>query len=188
MKSARKLKPRNALAGLDLPLELSGIMLEEIENPSAISISPFNGQGMAVAAGLKKALKLDLPKVGKVTSGKSAKILWSGHGQWTAVGEIDFTLLYKELDSHAAVVNQSDAIVGIRITGEDSAALLSRLSPLDFNSMAIGDAAVSEFVHVAGIIVPVKDGFEAYISRSSARWALNKVVKTMYRLEAQNAL
>lgn len=160
-----------------------------LAQPAAIAtLAPFRGQGIAVADALKKLWKTGLPKTGKTRTVKSVTLLWSAPGQWLARGDFDPVALATALDGIAAVTDQSDAYAVLHLTGTDAADAMARLTPLDVATLAGTDVARTEIAALAGVVTPIKDGYEIWLPRSAAHWGVEKITGAMERLAAQRAL
>jgi heterotetrameric sarcosine oxidase gamma subunit len=181
-----KLHPSDALIGL--PIEIGETVLTSVQPASIVSVAPFKGQGMAVNDALKTVAKIVLPTVGMATSKKHVRAMWAGQGQWFVIGDIDLQILTNELDSKAAVTDQSDAWVVFTLSGADATEVMSRLCSLDLGAMEIGQTARAEFAHMMSCITPVPEGFEIMIMRSFAKTAIHHTREAMSKLAAQRAL
>ncbi len=160
-----------------------------LAQPAAIAtLAPFRGQGIAVADALKKLWKTGLPKTGKIRTVKSVILLWSAPGQWLSKGDFDPVALAVALDGIAAVTDQSDAFAVLHLTGTGAADVMARLSPLDVATLAGTDVARTEIAALAGVVTPIKDGYEIWLPRSAAHWGVDKITGAMERLEATRAL
>lgn len=176
------LQPNVTLSGANI-----GDALLSVEQPENIaSIAPLKGQQKATALAVKKYLKCALPAVGEVKWTKSVTVSWVGHGQWFAFGKVDG--LADALADIAAVTDQSDAWMQLRITGLDAAEVMARITPLDIRAMVIGQTARAEFAHMPAAITPIEGGYEVMVMRSFAKTAVDHTIGVMKRLAAQRAL
>lgn len=169
-------------------ITIGDAVLEGAQPASIVSVSPFQGQGKAVNTALLAAIKLGLPAVGLMKTKKNIRSMWAGQGQWFITGDVDFQMLAEALIDKAAVTDQSDAWAAFTLTGSTAAVVLSRLCPLDFDALQLGQTARTELAHMLASITPVKDGYEVMVMRSFAKTAVQKVTKAMQNVAAQQAL
>lgn len=167
-----------------LPQDIGQVRLTLCEPTAIFAIAPFMGQGMAVNDLLKMTIKLNLPAVGAVAGHKSTRVQWFEQGKWLVIGA---GALPDVLKTHAAVVDQSDAWAVLQITGAVQP-VLSRLCPLDFSALSIGQTARSEVAHLPAILTPVRDGIEVMLPRSMASRGVEKILKAMESVAATAAL
>lgn len=151
-----KLIARTPCAGL-LPLDIGTLHLQEVVIAQAQSIAPFKGQQKAVAAMMPVAF----PKPNRV-SGTDPRAVWTGPGQALLIGAA--------LDkAPAALVDQSDSLAAVMITGAEVEQVLARLVPLDLRAMKAGHTARTLIGHMNGSVTRLgPDSFEVMVMRSMA--------------------
>ena len=181
-----ELTPDVALIGQ--PIKIGEAVLHSLQPDNIVSVAPLKGQGKAVNDALLGAIKLGLPEVGAVNINKNTRVMWTGQGQWFVTGKTDADTLAKALSGKAAVTDQSDGWQVLTLTGADALDVMSRLCPLDFGAMTLGQTARTEFAHMMAAITPMKDGFEIMIMRSFAKTAVHEAREAMERVAAQRAM
>ncbi|MCF6304328.1 MAG: hypothetical protein L3J33_03030 [Rhodobacteraceae bacterium] len=182
-----KLQESAPFEGCDLPLALGSARLETVSMGEITAVMPFKGQAMSVAKALKSVLGTSLPMVGEVTQAKDAELLWFGPGQWLVFSNKP-DQIKDALQGLAAVVDQSDGWLGLVLSGKDAGAMMARLCPLDFDGLAVGQVARTDFCHVSTMIIPVEDGCRIMVPRSYAVSVYENILMTMKSLAAQNLL
>ena len=94
-----------------------------------------------------------------------------GPGKWLAMSDQPapafVTGLTARLDGLAAVVDQSDALAILRLSGPALAATLEKGFQIDLRSFAVGDGAVTSVHHLGATIWKIANGsFEVAVARS----------------------
>jgi len=140
-----------------LPLKIGTLTLEEVVIDKAVSVAPFKGQEKTVAA----AMPVAFPKPNRV-SGTDPRAIWIGPGQALLIGgEVS--------DVPAAVVDQTDGIAVVRISGAQVKDVLARQVPVDVAAMKPGHTARTLIGHMTGSVTCVgRDKFELIVMRSMA--------------------
>jgi sarcosine oxidase subunit gamma len=135
----------------------------------------------------KKAHGATLPAPTKLVKFDQGHIGWLGPDQYLA--EIDTADEYidqkvtEALEGSASVTLQSDAWVGLDISGDRISELLERLIALDTSESAFpaGSMARTQMHHLGVILLRYPDATTAYrllSARSSAQYFLHAVVQT----------
>lgn len=119
-----------------LPFEATSCV-QPVPHRSIVSIAGFRGQGAAV--------NLALPATPCQVSQGGVIYLWSGPNAWLAVSENP--ALYEEISERlngiAAVTEQSDGLVLLRVIGPHARNILAKLVPIDLHPSAFAPDAVA---------------------------------------------
>lgn len=115
-------------AGLT-PLSRGDAVLTEVLPGPITAIMPYGGKDRAVASALK-ALGLGLPGPNRSVTKGAAACVWTGRGQAFLVGAEP----PDGLAGIAALTDQSDAWVVLRLAGPAAEAVLARLVPIDLRA------------------------------------------------------
>lgn len=182
-----KLEKSAPFAGCELPITLGSACLEAVEMDAITAVVPFKGQSMMVAKAMKAALGVSLPKVGEVVQANAAKLVWFGPGQWLVFSQQPEPIA-DALQGLAAVADQSDGWLVLKLSGLDGTQIMARLCPLDVDNLAVGQVARTEFCHVSAVIFPKEDGFWIMVPRSFAVSVYEQTLDSMKLLAAQNLL
>jgi len=151
-----KLIAKTPCAGL-LPSEVGTLTLEEVVIDKAVSVAPFKGQEETVAA----AMPVAFPKPNRV-SGSDPRAIWIGPGQALLIGA-------DLVDVPAAIVDQSDGIAVVRVSGDAVQDVLARLVPVNLAAMKVGHTARTLIGHMTGSVTQVgQNAFELMVMRSMA--------------------
>lgn len=114
------------------------LAVEVMTDQVLASVALRRGQRAALEAALHTHFGLALPGPGKRLSGETMMLAWSGREQWfasapsKAMGDIA-AHLGDALGNAAAVSEQTDAWLQVRVRGAGAYALLERLCPLDLD-------------------------------------------------------
>lgn len=170
---------RSPFAGLTLPVSAGACTASDATPDAAFSLMPYRGR--AGAAG--EALGTPLPGPGGTAEARRRRILWSGRAAWTLLGAAP----PQALSRHGAVVEISDSLAGLMLTGDGARAVLARLCPLDLYPSAFADGATarSGIAHIAAQVTRIGDGFEILAPRSMAGSLLHEVEAAMISTAAQ---
>ena len=151
-----------------LPMIIGTVKATENVVHAAWLISPFNHMSDKAAKALKKASGPDWPEPNRLTRSQDSHAQWFGHSH----------ILLRDapppntLNKFAAVTNQTDAWVHVRVVGPDARAVLSRMTPLDIRAevFPVNSTARCEIDHMAGAITCTgEDAFELMVFRSMAK-------------------
>ncbi|EAP75783.1 sarcosine oxidase, gamma subunit family protein [Roseovarius nubinhibens ISM] len=150
------------------PFEIGGITARE-ETPEAMTaIAPYKGREAEASAALEAAHGMALPAPGRSTGKAGARALWFGRDTALLIGpRVDASL-----GRHAALTDQSDAWIVVRLEGAGARDVLARLTPLDLREGVFkrGHTARSELAHMAGSITRVgPEAWQIMVFRSFAR-------------------
>ena len=134
-------------------------------------VAPFRGE---VAPGPE----------GRAVSVAGGRIVWAGLDQWLVEGEATVPT------QGAAVTDQSDAWVGLGLSGGAACAVLARLVPVDVDATVLppGRVVRSMLGHVALVLIATEGGFELFVPRSLARTAVEDLAAAMRGVAARAAL
>jgi heterotetrameric sarcosine oxidase gamma subunit len=169
-----ELTHRSAFAGL----------LRAAGNGSGVRVSERTGLGIATVMARKGKLEdlvsivkeqfgIDLPVRPRRSSFRGIGFLGTGFGKWLAVGQLpsaDFAgELQAKLDGVASIVDQSDALAVIRLSGPSVPSTLEKGLQLDLAPSAFprDGVAVTHIAHIGTTVWQTDDGdFELAIARS----------------------
>ncbi|MGB7286158.1 MAG: sarcosine oxidase subunit gamma family protein [Salaquimonas sp.] len=176
------LKANSPLNGFET--EINGVILKEVTGRSIVSIAvPKSGLNKLKAA-IKKELKLDLPGPGKFTQtdNGSAMLLWMTPEQFFYVinddNPIAANAVKSKLGSTAYLTDQSDAFVGLSVSGPKAIEALERICPIDISieKFPVGNCARTMMEHLGAIILRTSNGeFQLMSATSSAKSFLHAV-------------
>lgn len=155
--------PLNGMA----PLEVGAARLSEVDLGVLTSLAPYKAKGAALSKGLKTAHGMAMPGPGRATGKDGARAIWFGHDMALLAGPAPAPALAE----HAALTDQSDAWVCVRLDGDAARDVLARLTPLDLRESVFkrGHTARTELQHMAVSITRVAaDGFLILAFRSMA--------------------
>lgn len=167
-----------------LPFEAGTTTLRAPALGAITSLAPFKGAEAALSKALKAAHGLAFPEPNRVASGAAARCVWTGRGQAMLIGPAPGAGLGK----HAALTDQSDAWALFRLEGEDAAAVLARLVPVDLRPpvFAAGHTARTLLGHIACSVARVDEaGVDIMVMRSMAESALQGLTVAMKSVAAQ---
>jgi sarcosine oxidase subunit gamma len=175
-----ELAPRDAFAGLSLPLAAGEARLAALPWVQRTAVAPFAGREEAVAAALGAAL----PPPNASGRRGGGRILWAGAGLWLVEGE------RPDLAADALATDASDAWAGLLLDGRDAREVLARLVPLDLDPAGFPPAAVARSLlrHVPLILLAAEGGFELLVPRSCAGTAVKELATAMRAVAARSAL
>jgi sarcosine oxidase subunit gamma len=174
-----RLLARTPAEGLGLPLAVGGARLSEAELGPVTSLAPFAGR----AAEVEARLGAPLPPPGRVGAVEGGRLLWAGPGRAWLVGRGA-----PELTGLAAVVEQGDGIVGLRLEGEGAREVLARLVPLDLRDRAFPEGATARTLlnHMAVTLTRVgAEAWEILAMRSMAATLVREVAEAMRHVAAR---
>lgn len=172
-----RLTPKSGL-GLDRPVaeHWPEFTISEIERHGVWWMSaPADGEE-ALGKACRKAFAADLPERGGFSDGKAkdgpVRILWAGDRQWFVTGEM--SAMPAAVEKTAAITDQSDGWVAVRIEGAKTRAVMESLCGLDLHpaAFATGKAARApvEGMHALIACEDASAGtYVVYFQRSSAR-------------------
>ncbi len=175
------LKPRSALAGL-LPIghqsraATVGVTIAERSGLDIVTVAAHRGQGTPVAAAVRDVFGLALPVTPRRVGDARLAFLWAGDARWTAVSEAGHdrleTTLRDPLRGLAAITNQGDGRVVLRISGSSARDVLGKAVAIDLHPRAFrpGDVALTPAFHIAAQVWQVDDipSYDVSVARSYA--------------------
>ncbi len=150
-----------------LPTTIGALRLAEMRLTQITGLSPHAGEVAQTSTALRNAHGLDLPAPNRMAFDGDTTILWTGRNRWLLIGPPPD----HSLRAHAALSDQSDAWVGITLTGPAGPDVLARLTPLDLRApnFAPGMALRSELFHMQTVFArPAPDQIIVMTFRSMA--------------------
>jgi sarcosine oxidase subunit gamma len=114
------------------------------------TLAVYNGKDRAVSTALKAAHGMPAPGPNRATGKEGARALWFGHRMILLAGpEPD-----PKLASLAAMTDQSDAWVAVRLDGAEAVDVLARLTPIDLRASVFkrGHTARTDLQHMMASI------------------------------------
>ena len=162
-----------------LPVTIGKLSLTEEVQTALTSLMPFKG---GVAA-LETALGAGLPGPGESGAAAGGRVLWFGQNQYMLVGGA-----VEGLGDAAAVTDQSDAWVVVRLEGEGCEDVLARLVPLDLRPQvfAEGRTARTELMHMMSSVTRVgPQAFMIMVFRSMAATLVHDLKTAMQGVTAR---
>ncbi len=170
----------NGALGDRVPPTIGRVRIEEIDLGTVTLVAPFRGQEAAVAA----ALASGFPGPGQVTRGPDgSRAIWAGPGRALVCGAA-----VTGLEGMAALVDQSDGSICLRVTGPGVEDMLARLVPLDLRvaGFAPGQTARTLVNHMSASVTRVgPDAFEIMVMRSMAVTLLAEVTEAARMVAAR---
>jgi sarcosine oxidase subunit gamma len=173
---------RSPLAGLVVagrfgaPAEVPGLLIEPRAMALA-SVTARRGQAAALAAAVKERYGVALPEGPRRASNDAIAFAGVGPGQWIAsaatVGTAEFvTRLKSDLGAFAAVVDQSDSRLVLRLTGARVRDVLAKGVSVDLHPRVFkpGDVATTPVAHIGAQLDLLDDAptFQLTAPRSMA--------------------
>lgn len=173
-------------AGL-LPIDAGGVTLAEIVPDYITAIMPQSDKRAAASAALKAAHGMALPADGRITGRAALRAVWTGRGQYFLIGTAPADA---SLAAVAALSDQSDGWAVLALDGDQAAAVLARICPLDLRpgSFKRNDTARTEVAHMMAVVSRTTKGFEIMVMRSFARTAVSQIAGAMRSVAAQGTV
>lgn len=170
----------SALEGL-VPVTHGALTLTDATPARLTSAAPFKGKGGAVTKALKP-LGLSFPAPNGVVEGKGGRIVWFGPGQALLIDADP-----ARLAGLAALTDQSDGWVGLRLEGQGADRALARLIPIDLRTAAFGPGAAARapLNHMMAVVMRAGEAIEILVFRSMARTAVHEIETAMASLAAR---
>lgn len=122
-----------------LPLSVGGVELTEVLTGTVTSLAPFQGQAGAVAQALQAALGVGFPGPNESLTLGDVRVVWAGIGRAMVIG----APVPEALAAMAAVVDQSDSMAVVRVTGPGVEQVLARLVPIDLRLSVFAEGATA---------------------------------------------
>lgn len=165
------------------PLRNAGVSAAPRETLTMASFGAANGKQDDLAAAIRAAYGVDLPKRPVRVEGRGVAFLWIGPGQWMAVAEREGSRdleseLKKLVGDLAHVVDHSDGRVVVRISGPRARDVLVKGVPIDLHPKAFkaNDVAITHASHIGVLLWQIDDQptyevalFRSYVD-SFAHW------------------
>lgn len=164
-----------------LPVEAGGVTLSEHAPEAITSVAPLRGRAQDVSDHLMAAVGVDFPKPGHATGSDEVRAVWTGPGQALVMGP-PVTV------EGAALTDQSDAWVVLRLDGAASEDVLARLVPVDLRRETFrqGRTARTLLGHMTCSVTRVgAQSFEIMVFRSMARTAVHELRRAMEHVAAR---
>jgi heterotetrameric sarcosine oxidase gamma subunit len=184
--SQPKLNPVSAFAGLGLSQQKGGgVAIAERDGLGLATILVRKGRGDALAFRLRERFGIELPGGPRRATGGDVSIAGTGPGAWLAArenGENAFASSLRDaIGDLASVVDQSDGLGVLRVSGPKIREALCKLAFIDLDPRAfrVGDVAATPLGHIGATLWRLHDAadgsaaFEIAIHRSFAAsfWA-----------------
>lgn len=159
------------------PIKSPNISIDVRENQTLASIAAARGKAANVAAIFAADYGVELPATPACVSDRDVSVMWAGPDQWIVIadraGGYDLERELKpKLAGIAAVVDQSDARVIVRIAGPRARTILAKGLPIDLHPRAFktNDVAITHASHIGVIVWQVDDAptFDIAMFRSFA--------------------
>ena len=170
--------------GLNLPISRGQTTLQEADLGQLTSIAPFQGQQKALSDALKKAHGLGYPGPNETQQKGDARITWFGRDSALLLG----VSAPADIGALAAVTDQSDAWVGLELSGAASADVLARLVPVDMRPQTLpeGHTVRTLLGHMNASITPTgKDTYLILVFRSMAETLVHEMQEAMEAVAAR---
>ena len=158
----------------------AGVVARERRNVAIASIIAGRGQTAALSAKIKARTGLDLPMTPRFVGVNHLGFVWTGPGQWlaSAEGEVGAAFaqeLALDLSGLAAVTDQSDGRVLIRVAGDRVRDVLAKGCMIDLHPSVFkpGDTAITPIALLTVQVTRLPDDavsavFELAVMRSFA--------------------
>ena len=177
------LAPVSAFAGLQIP-QASGVVIQEIDGLGLVTVMVRKGRGAALASRMRESFGIELPPGPRLAFAEGIGFIGTGPGAWLAIrenaGNAFASSLRDAIGDFASVVDQSDGIAVVRVSGPKVRDALCKLFAIDLDDRAFqsDDAAVTPAGHIGAVLWRVQDlggssVFEIAVHRSFAAdfWA-----------------
>jgi sarcosine oxidase subunit gamma len=128
------------------------VILTERKGLALASVAAFKGQAALVAAALNARFGLTPPSKPRIAANESLALAWLGPDQWLAMAESGdlAALMVETLGALAAVTDQSDGWVVLRLSGPNARDVLTKCLTIDLDPRVFqpGDVALTRAGHV----------------------------------------
>jgi sarcosine oxidase subunit gamma len=157
-----------------------GLTIREREGPGIANLLVRKGQAAALASRLQERFGIGLPEGPRRAAAGPMAVLGTGPGAWLAIsdegGNAFAASLRDAVGDLASVVDQSDGLVIVALSGAKVRDLLCRLVAVDLDDRAfkVGDVAVTPAAHIGATLWRLDDlpagsaVFELAVHRSFA--------------------
>ncbi|MGB0960002.1 MAG: sarcosine oxidase subunit gamma [Halocynthiibacter sp.] len=172
-----KLIATSSVQGL-LPVSAGHVRLHAREFDCLTLIQPFKGKTTAVGKCLKSDIGLGMPKTNHVLSAAQGDCVWFGVDQALLMGPA----VPMGVQGLAALTDQSDGYVVLRLDGEGARDVLARLSTLDLRPSVfkVGHAARTGLGHMSVSLSQPETGcYDIVVMRSFAKTAIHEIYDAM---------
>jgi len=167
-----------------LPVTAGTMTLTEILPACVTSVAPFKGHEKAVSAALKAACGMALPGLNRATGKDGARAVWMGQGQVFVLGPD----VPADLSQYAALTDQSDGWVVMRLQGAGAEDVLARLAPIDLRATVFkrGHTARTTLLHMMmSVTRSGANSFDIMVMRSFAVTAVHDLTIAMKSVAAR---
>jgi methylglutamate dehydrogenase subunit D len=167
-----ELTHRSAFAGLLRAAgNGNGVRVSERSGLGISTVMARKGKLEELASIVRQQFQIDLPLRPRRSSFGGIGFLGTGFGKWLAVNarpSADFASeLQTKLDGAASVVDQSDALAVIRLSGPSVSSTLEKGLQLDLAAFPCDGVAVTRIAHIGATVWQTDVGdFELAIARS----------------------
>jgi len=167
-----------------LPETAGTMTLTEILPARMTSVAPFKGREKAASAALKAACGMTMPGPNRVTGKEGARAVWMGQGQVFVLGPD----VPADISQHAALTDQSDGWVVMRLHGAGAEDVLARLAPIDLRATVFkrGHTARTTLLHMMmSVTRSGANSFDIMVMRSFAQTAVQDLTIAMKSVAAR---
>jgi sarcosine oxidase subunit gamma len=166
-----ELTQRSAWQALASVGQGAGVIAAAVDKRACATVMARKGKTAELAARLKRSVGIDLIDASKRVTGNGVTLLGIGPGKWLAMSERSGFVadLAVELEGLASVVEQSDALAILELSGAALQATLEKGFQIDLRAFALDDCAVTSVNHVGATIWKTgESSFEIAVARSLA--------------------
>ena len=174
------LAARSAGAGR-FPVEAGAARAQEVVPDGLWSVMPHRGRAGAVS----EALPCGWPEPGRLVGGGGVRAIWFGREAAMVTGPRP-----DGLEGLAAVTDQADAWVVVRLSGPAAEDVLARLVPIDLRERAFpeGSAARTLLGHMSVGLLRADGAFEILAFRSMAGTLAHELGRAMRSVAGRAAM
>ena len=161
-----------------LPVTIGTTTLSEVDAGRLTSIAPYNGQEKKLSETLKAAHGMTAPAPNRATGKAGQRALWFGNRMILLQGPAPDAKLAR----YAALSDQSDGWVVVRLDGEAATAVLARLTPIDLRDSQFkrGHTARSELRHMMASITRLgPQSYQVMVFRGFANTLVHDLTTAM---------
>ncbi|WP_322895150.1 MULTISPECIES: sarcosine oxidase subunit gamma [unclassified Yoonia] len=166
-----------------LPVQIGSVTCTDVTRDVLWSVAPYRGQQDAVSTQMQAQIGVGLPDVNRRSIVGDVMCQWIAHDQWLVTAPV-------ALDGLAAVTDQSDGWAELEIAGDQVAAVLARLVPLDLRThvFAVNHTARSLLGQMPVSITRTgAQAFEIMVMRSMAASLVDALTSAMSGVAARDA-
>ncbi|CUH77854.1 sarcosine oxidase subunit gamma [Tropicibacter naphthalenivorans] len=166
-----------------LPVRQGALTLEEVLPGEITSIAPFRGQRKAVTQALLAALGVGFPEANCLTRKGELRCVWMGRDLAFLMG----ARLTADLGGLAAVTDQSDGWIVLKLSGAGAEDVLARLVPADLRAAAFPEGAAirTQLGHMNVSVARTGGGLQIMGFRSMARTLVQEIADAMASVAAR---